>query len=33
MSINLANVFYTYMTGTPFERQALSDVSLTIEKR
>lgn len=32
MSINLANVFYTYMTGTPFERQALNDVSLTIEK-
>jgi energy-coupling factor transport system ATP-binding protein len=32
MSINLANVFYTYMTGTPFDRQALNDVSLTIEK-
>lgn len=32
MSINLANVSYTYMTGTPFERQALNDVSLTIEK-
>ena len=32
MSINLANVFYTYMTGTPFERQALNDVSLIIEK-
>ena len=32
MSINLANVFYTYMTGTPFERQALNDVSLNIEK-
>ena len=32
MSINLVNVFYTYMTGTPFERQALNDVSLTIEK-
>ena len=32
MSINLANVFYTYMTGTPFERQALNDVSLTIKK-
>ena len=32
MTINLANVFYTYMTGTPFERQALNDVSLNIEK-
>lgn len=32
MSINLANVFYTYMTGTPFERQALNDVSVTISK-
>ena len=32
MSINLANVFYTYMTGTPFERQALNDVSVSIEK-
>ena len=32
MSINLTNVFYTYMTGTPFERQALNDVSLNIEK-
>lgn len=32
MSIKLANVFYTYMTGTPFERQALSDVSVTIAK-
>ena len=32
MSIKLANVFYTYMTGTPFERQALNDVSVSIEK-
>lgn len=32
MSIKLANVFFTYMTGTPFERQALNDVSLNIEK-
>ena len=32
MSINLTNVFYTYMTGTPFERQALNDVSVNIEK-
>ena len=31
MSINLTNVFYTYMTGTPFERQALNDVSLYLE--
>ena len=32
MSINLTNVFYTYMTGTPFERKALNDVSVSIEK-
>ena len=32
MSINLTNVFYTYMTGTPFERQALNNVSVSIEK-
>ncbi len=32
MSINLENVFYTYMTGTPFERQALNDVSVSIDK-
>lgn len=32
MSIKLANVNYTYMTGTPFERQALKDVSLNIDK-
>lgn len=32
MSINLTNVFFTYMTGTPFERQALNDVSVSIEK-
>lgn len=32
MSIDLRNVFYTYMTGTPFERHALNDVSLTIAK-
>ena len=32
MSINLTNVFYTYMTGTPFERQALNDVSVSIKK-
>ena len=27
----LKNIDYTYMRGTPFERKALSDVSLTIE--
>lgn len=32
MSINLTNVFFTYMTGTPFERQALNDVYVSIEK-
>ena len=32
MSIKLANIFFTYMTGTPFERQALRGVSLGIEK-
>ena len=32
MSIKLENVFFTYMSGTPFERQALRDVSLAIEK-
>lgn len=30
MSIVLENISYTYMRGTPFERQALTDVSLTI---
>lgn len=32
MSINLENVSFTYMAKTPYERQALNDVSLTIEK-
>lgn len=32
MSIKLEHIFYTYMTGTPFERQALNDVSLNIDK-
>ena len=32
MSINLANVFYTYSKGTPFQRLALADVSLNIAK-
>ena len=30
MSIELKHVNYTYMAGTPFEHQALQDVSLTI---
>lgn len=32
MSIEIKNVTYTYMPGTPFERMALQDVSLTIEE-
>ncbi|MDY4920890.1 MAG: energy-coupling factor transporter ATPase [Phascolarctobacterium sp.] len=32
MSIKLANIFHTYSKGTPFERLALSDVSLEINK-
>ena len=32
MSIKLENVFFTYMSGTPFERHALNGVSLAIEK-
>ena len=32
MSIRLDNVSYTYMKKTPFERTALKDVTLTIEK-
>lgn len=32
MSIELKHVTYTYMPKTPFERVALKDVSLTIEK-
>ena len=32
MSIDLRNVYYTYMAGTPFERHALNDVSLSIAK-
>ena len=31
MSIILTNVSYTYMPGTPYERKALNNVSLTIE--
>lgn len=32
MSIDLKNIYYTYMTGTPFEKNALNDVSLAIAK-
>ncbi|MDU2064998.1 MAG: energy-coupling factor transporter ATPase [Sporomusaceae bacterium] len=32
MSINLTNITYTYMAGTPFEQTALKNVNLTIEK-
>ncbi len=32
MSIELKNVSYTYMPGTPMERQALHDISLTIRE-
>ncbi len=31
MSINLENVCYTYMPGTPYQREALKDINLTIE--
>jgi energy-coupling factor transport system ATP-binding protein len=32
MSIRLEHVDFIYMKGTPYEKQALSDVSLTIKK-
>lgn len=32
MSIVLDNISYTYSKGTPFERQALKNISLSIEK-
>ena len=32
MSIELQNISYTYMPGTPYCRDALLDVSLTIER-
>ena len=32
MSIKLSNIYHTYSKGTPFERQALQDVSVSIEK-
>ena len=32
MSIKLSNIYHTYSKGTPFESQALQDVSVSIEK-
>ena len=32
MSIKLSNIYHTYSKGTPFERQALNNVSLDIAK-
>ena len=32
MSIKLEHVSYTYMPGTPYEKEALKDVSLEIKK-
>ncbi|MBQ8682339.1 MAG: energy-coupling factor transporter ATPase [Selenomonadales bacterium] len=32
MSITLKNVTHTYMTGTPFERTAIKNISLSIEQ-
>lgn len=32
MSIELKDIGYTYMKGTPFERRALQNINLTIEK-
>lgn len=32
MSINLQQVTYTYMPGTPYERTAISDINLEIKK-
>lgn len=32
MSIKLSNIYHTYSKGTPFERLALKDVSLDINK-
>lgn len=32
MSLNIEKISYTYMKDTPYERQALKDISLTIEK-
>lgn len=33
MGISLKNVYYTYQEGSPFEGQALSDISLEIKNR
>ena len=33
MELSLKNVSYTYQAGTPFERQALFDVSLSIKEK
>ena len=33
MGISLKNVYYTYQEGSPFEGQALSDISLEIKDR
>ena len=32
MGISLKNVYYTYQEGSPFEGQALSDISLEIKE-
>lgn len=32
MSIDIRNICYTYMRGTPFEKKALDDVSVSIDK-
>ena len=32
MSIDIKNICYTYMRGTPFEKKALDDVSVSIDK-
>lgn len=32
MSIDIKNICYTYMHGTPFEKKALDDVSVSIDK-
>ena len=32
MSIKLSNIYHTYSKGTPFERLALADVSVAIDK-
>ena len=32
MSIRVENLFYSYMRGTPFEKEALIDVSIELKK-